>query len=63
MEEANADHQAPDQESGKIAAACDVLRRLASSVGQQVIGRDDVIELVVIALMADGHVLLEDFPG
>ena len=27
------------------------------------IGRDEVIELCVIALVADGHVLLEDFPG
>jgi MoxR-like ATPase len=26
-------------------------------------GRDDVIELLLIALLADGHVLLEDFPG
>ncbi|MFK7990192.1 MAG: AAA family ATPase, partial [Sandaracinaceae bacterium] len=25
--------------------------------------RDDVIELVLVALLADGHVLLEDFPG
>lgn len=58
-----ATHQSPNQDTGKLAAASDVLRRLASSVSQQVIGRDDVIELVVIALMADGHVLLEDFPG
>jgi MoxR-like ATPase len=26
-------------------------------------GRDDTIELVLIALLADGHVLLEDYPG
>ena len=26
-------------------------------------GRDDVIELVLVALLADGHVLLEDYPG
>jgi MoxR-like ATPase len=26
-------------------------------------GRDDVIELVLIAILADGHVLLEDYPG
>ena len=30
---------------------------------QQVIGRDDVIDLLLIALLSDGHVLLEDFPG
>lgn len=28
-----------------------------------VMGRDDVIDLILIALLADGHVLLEDFPG
>lgn len=26
-------------------------------------GRDDVIELILVALFADGHVLLEDYPG
>ena len=26
-------------------------------------GRDDVIDLIIIAILADGHVLLEDFPG
>ena len=26
-------------------------------------GRDDVIELIIIAILADGHVLLEDYPG
>lgn len=28
-----------------------------------VMGRDNVIELILAALLADGHVLLEDFPG
>lgn len=28
-----------------------------------VMGRDDVIELVLIAMFGDGHVLLEDYPG
>lgn len=40
-----------------------VLQRLAAAVKAQVLGRDRVIELVIIALVADGHVLLEDFPG
>ncbi|MDO8909868.1 MAG: AAA family ATPase [Pseudohongiella sp.] len=43
--------------------AREVLVRLGSAVRAQVLGRDDVIELALIALMADGHVLLEDFPG
>ncbi|MCB9794915.1 MAG: AAA family ATPase [Alphaproteobacteria bacterium] len=40
-----------------------VVRRLRGRLIKSVIGRDDVIELIVIALLADGHVLLEDFPG
>lgn len=28
-----------------------------------VMGRDDVINLIIVALLADGHILLEDFPG
>ncbi|MCY4358557.1 MAG: AAA family ATPase [Gammaproteobacteria bacterium] len=43
--------------------AVSTLRTLADTVKAQVLGRDDVIELVLIALVADGHVLLEDFPG
>jgi len=40
-----------------------VLDRIRARVRHQVIGRDAVIDLVLIALVADGHVLLEDFPG
>ncbi len=48
---------------GALRQAADVLHKLIQSVKQQVLGRDDVIELAIIALIADGHVLLEDFPG
>ena len=47
----------------QLSHAVSVLKRLQSTVQQQVLGRDDVIELSIIALVADGHVLLEDFPG
>jgi MoxR-like ATPase len=49
--------------SPALTEASSVLQRLASAVRAQVIGRDEVIDLTLIALMADGHVLLEDFPG
>ena len=60
--------QAPQDEVGEdtganLETAIGVLQRLRDVVRGQVIGRDDVIELVIIALIADGHVLLEDFPG
>jgi len=51
------------EDSPALAEARDVLDRLRQSVIARVLGRDEVIELVIIALMADGHVLLEDYPG
>ncbi|MDD9890105.1 MAG: AAA family ATPase [Gammaproteobacteria bacterium] len=49
--------------SSELPKALDVLATLQATVKKQVLGRDDVIELAIIALIADGHVLLEDFPG
>ncbi len=40
-----------------------VAARLRDRMREQVMGRDDIIELVLVALFADGHVLLEDYPG
>ena len=43
--------------------ARDVAGRLRARARADVIGRDDVIELVLVALLGGGHVLLEDYPG
>src|SRR6188508_3841664 len=37
--------------------------RILDEVERAVIGKRDVLELVLIGILADGHVLLEDFPG
>jgi MoxR-like ATPase len=47
----------------RLSQAVAVLEKLQNCVRRQVLGRNDVIELSIIALVADGHVLLEDFPG
>ena len=36
---------------------------IKENVGHVIIGKDDTVELMVIALIASGHVLLEDVPG
>ncbi|MCS6799780.1 MAG: AAA family ATPase [Myxococcota bacterium] len=46
-----------------LQAARDVAERLQRRLQAAIVGRDAVIELVVVALLADGHVLLEDYPG
>jgi MoxR-like ATPase len=43
--------------------ASDVGQRLRARLAAAVKGREDVIELLLVALLADGHVLLEDYPG
>jgi len=43
--------------------AYSVVQRLRSRLQTAVRGRDEVIDLLVIALLADGHMLLEDYPG
>jgi MoxR-like ATPase len=40
-----------------------VMQRLQARLRAAVKGRDEVINLVLVALLADGHVLLEDYPG
>lgn len=55
--------QAPKPPASDLHGARDVLGRLKGRLTHAVRGRDDVIDLLLVALMADGHVLLEDFPG
>ena len=39
------------------------LQRLIDNIGQVVLGKPEVIRLAVVALLAEGHVLVEDVPG
>ena len=37
--------------------------RIIENVSRVIVGKSDVLELVLVALLADGHLLLEDVPG
>lgn len=56
-------YQGPPAADRRLALAIDVIARLRARMGAQILGRDEVVDLVLVALLADGHVLLEDFPG
>jgi MoxR-like ATPase len=43
-----------------VAAACE---RILDEVERAIVGKREVLELVLLGLLADGHVLLEDVPG
>src|SRR4051794_9506520 len=40
-----------------------LLNRLLDNIGSVVLGKPEVIRLAVVALLAEGHVLIEDVPG
>ncbi|MBI2896271.1 MAG: AAA family ATPase [Deltaproteobacteria bacterium] len=46
-----------------LQGAYGAVQRLRERLQTAVRGRDEVIELIIIALLSDGHILLEDFPG
>ncbi|MDP2921892.1 MAG: MoxR family ATPase [Candidatus Omnitrophota bacterium] len=41
----------------------EIPKKLIENISKVIVGKKDVIELVVVGLMANGHVLLEDVPG
>jgi MoxR-like ATPase len=52
-----------ETESGTLQKAADLLGKLHASVAEAVVGQPRVIEEVVLALVASGHVLIEGVPG
>ena len=41
----------------------ELLDKVVANVGKVIIGKEEVVTLLLTALLADGHVLLEDVPG
>ena len=37
--------------------------RIIANVGQVIIGKDDIVELALVAMLCEGHILFEDVPG
>ena len=48
------------EDVGEVAASA---RRILDAVRSVIVGKDDVIELALVALLCEGHLLLEDVPG
>jgi MoxR-like ATPase len=47
----------------EIAFLQDLARRLRENVAQVIVGKDEVVDQLLVALFCEGHVLLEDVPG
>jgi MoxR-like ATPase len=50
-------------ESSTITRAAELLGRLREAIGQALVGQNDVVEQVIITLVASGHALIEGVPG
>src|SRR5690349_8730946 len=59
LEEAVPERLAPEE----IDTAVDVARRVAKNIQRAVQVRPDVLENVTVTLLAEGHILVEDYPG
>lgn len=46
-----------------LAPSNQLLAQVRENIRKIIIGKDDVIELVLVALICEGHVLIEDVPG
>ncbi len=46
-----------------IKRIADFVRKVRENVSQVIVGKDDIIELLLIALIGKGHVLMDDVPG
>ncbi|MCR4399137.1 MAG: MoxR family ATPase [Firmicutes bacterium] len=45
------------------AQARSIVDRLKANIAKAFVGKEETVELILVALLADGHVLLEDVPG
>src|SRR3712207_4019956 len=46
-----------------VESAADVVRRVSDNLGHVVHASDDTLRMVVLCLVAEGHLIIEDFPG
>ena len=52
-----------DQEERDVASEHEKVDRLRENIAKALQGKDTVINLALVALLAEGHLLIEDAPG
>ncbi|HWE35101.1 MAG TPA: AAA family ATPase [Isosphaeraceae bacterium] len=58
-----AGHVGPDGRTGGNPEVADWSRRVLAELGKVFVGQDELVRGVLVALLADGHVLIESVPG
>ncbi len=54
-----------EREAATAAASAvrEVAEKVKANIGRVIVGKEDVIDLVLVAMFSDGHILFEDVPG
>jgi MoxR-like ATPase len=47
----------------RVKEACDLANRILSEVKRIIVGKNEVLDKIMVSILANGHVLIEDFPG
>ena len=47
----------------KTSEVAERVRQVVATLGRAVVGKDDVLERILAGILANGHVLVEDYPG
>ena len=64
MEPVEGSHEQPDTvRADEVQKANAVAKRVADNIRRAVKVRDEVLEHVIVAMLAEGHILVEDYPG
>ena len=53
----------PDREESEIVTSAETCRRIRENISRVVVGKEASVERLLVALLAEGHVLIEDVPG
>ena len=46
-----------------LATTSELSERILGQVERAIVGKRDALELVMLGILADGHVLIDDFPA
>jgi hypothetical protein len=57
------DHMSDFVQAGQISAAKEMVERMRANMRQTIKGKDEVVEQVLVCVVAGGHLLIEDLPG
>ena len=41
----------------------ETVEKIKREVGKVIVGQEEMIETIIVALLSDGHILLEGYPG